>query len=157
MDGVEYDYVGETPYSNNETSWSTKTKVCFFVLIICIILLAAMSVFFFIKINNSKDKGKNDMDNNSKDKEDIIEKKIYLDSYGIKLVNISYSIDGIIPNSFKKTGENYKEELGNINEGKDYQKREYNYYNLYIPFSNEKRKRSRIHNCHIRLYLVKFY
>ena len=141
MDGVEYDYVGETPYSNNETSWSTKTKVCFFVLIICILLLAAMSVFFFIKINNSKDKGKNNTNNNSKDKEDIIEKKIYLDSYGIKLVNVSYSKDGIIPNSFKKTGENYKEELGNINEGKDYQKSEYNYYNLYIPFSDEKRKK----------------
>ena len=139
MDGVEYDYVGDTPL--NETSSSTKTKVCLFVLIICIILLAAMSVFFLIKINNSKDKGKNNTNNNSKDKEDIIEKKIYLDSYGIKLVNVSYSKDGIIPNSFKKTGENYKEELGNINEGKDYQKSEYNYYNLYIPFSDEKRKK----------------
>ena len=135
MDGVENDYVGETPYSWDDSRWSTKTKVCFFVLIICIILLAAMSVFFFIKINN------NNKNNNSKEEEDIIEKKIYLDSYGIKLVNVSYSNEGIIPNSFKKTGENYKEELGNINEGKDYQKSEYNYYNLYIPFSDEKRKK----------------
>ena len=134
MDGVENDYVGETPYSWDDSSCSTKTKVCFFVLIICIILLAAMSVFFFIKINNNKN-------NNSKEEEGIIEKKIYLDSYGIKLVNVSYSNEGIIPNSFKKTGENYKEELGNINEGKDYQKSEYNYYNLYIPFSDEKRKK----------------
>ena len=43
-------------------------------------------------------------------------------------------------NSFKKGGINFKEEIGNINNGNDYQKSELNYYDIYIPYSSLKRK-----------------
>ena len=43
-------------------------------------------------------------------------------------------------NSFKNGGINFKEEIGNINNGNDYQKSELNYYDIYIPYSSLKRK-----------------
>ena len=43
-------------------------------------------------------------------------------------------------NSFKKGSINFKEEIGNINNGNDYQKSELNYYDIYIPYSSLKRK-----------------
>ena len=44
---------------------------------------------------------------------------------------------GKIENSFKKGGANYKDEIGEINGGKDYEKNERNIYDLYIPYSTE--------------------
>ena len=40
----------------------------------------------------------------------------------------------------KKNGLNYLEELGEVNEGKDYTKHDVNVYDLYIPYSSLKRK-----------------
>ena len=57
------------------------------------------------------------------------------DLYGIKLVNISYAEDGIINNTYKKNGPNYNPEIGNINNGEDYEASELNRYNLYIPYT----------------------
>ena len=60
--------------------------------------------------------------------------------YGQKILNLSYYTDNIIMNSFKKGSINFKEEIGNINNGNDYQKSELNYYDIYIPYSSLKRK-----------------
>jgi acetyl esterase/lipase len=46
----------------------------------------------------------------------------------------------MIINSFKKNGDNYIEEIGEINKGKDYQKTERNVYDLYLPYSSMKNK-----------------
>lgn len=62
------------------------------------------------------------------------------DLYGIKISNIPYFKNDIILNSFKKNGDNYNEEIGEVNNGEDYQKNERNYYNLYIPYSALKQK-----------------
>ena len=63
------------------------------------------------------------------------------DLYGEKIINIPYfNKDNKIVNSYKKGGINYKEELGDINEGKDYEKNNRNYYDLFIPYSALKRK-----------------
>ena len=44
-------------------------------------------------------------------------------NYMVKNIsNISYAKNDIIENSFKKGGANYKESMGEINNGKDYQK-----------------------------------
>ena len=64
----------------------------------------------------------------------------WYDLYGNKTINISYAQNDLIPNSFKEGGENYKDEIGNVNEGKDYHKNERNVYDLYIPYSSLKRK-----------------
>jgi len=62
------------------------------------------------------------------------------DLYGTKLSNIPYFKNDTIINTYKKSGDNYNEEIGNVNDGEDYQKNERNYYDLYIPFSSLKRK-----------------
>ena len=62
------------------------------------------------------------------------------DLYGEKITNIAYFKDNKIINTFKKNGDNYKEEIGDINNGKDYEKNERNYYDLFLPYSSLKRK-----------------
>ena len=57
-----------------------------------------------------------------------------------KIPNLPYDEDGKIINSFKKQGENYIENLEEINNGSDYNKNERNYYDLYIPETAENRK-----------------
>ena len=70
----------------------------------------------------------------------ILEKSGYkepcYDIYGTRLVNISYAKNNLIINSFKENGVNYKKEIGNLNDGKDYRKKERNNYNLFIPQSS---------------------
>ena len=51
----------------------------------------------------------------------------WYDLYGEKIENIPYFKDDKIINSFKKDGKNYNETIGEINNGKDYQKNERNY------------------------------
>ena len=60
--------------------------------------------------------------------------------YGDKITNIPYFKNDMIINSFKKDGENYNDEIGNVNDGRDYQKNERNYYDLYIPYLALKKK-----------------
>ena len=50
-----------------------------------------------------------------------------------KIEHLSYDVNGKIENSFKKGGSNYNEAIGNINDGKDYEKNDRNTYDLYIP------------------------
>ena len=60
--------------------------------------------------------------------------------YGTKISNILYSINKIIINSFKINGDNYNEEIGNINNGSDYSETDRNKYTLFIPYSAKKNK-----------------
>ena len=60
------------------------------------------------------------------------EEKWYI-LYGEKKENISYAKNGKIENTYKEKGSNYIEEIGNVNEGNDYEANQYNIYNLYIP------------------------
>lgn len=62
------------------------------------------------------------------------------DLYGNKISDIPYFKNDIIINTYKKNGDNYNEEIGDVNEGEDYQKNERNYYDIYIPYSSLKRK-----------------
>ena len=55
--------------------------------------------------------------------------------------NLSYVENNVIYNSFKKGGENYKEDIGNINNGTDYTPNDRNMYDLYIPKYSERRKK----------------
>ena len=60
--------------------------------------------------------------------------------YGTKLSDIPYFKNDLIINTYKANGDNYNEEIGNVNGGEDYQKNERNYYDLYIPYSSYKKK-----------------
>ena len=55
--------------------------------------------------------------------------------------NLTYDVNGKIENSFKKDGDNYHDEIGNLNNGKNYDKNDRNIYDLYIPqFALERKK-----------------
>jgi len=56
------------------------------------------------------------------------------------LVNIPSAKNNLIINSFKENGLNYKKEIGNLNDGKDYRKNERNIYNMFIPNHHIPRK-----------------
>ena len=65
----------------------------------------------------------------------------WYDLYGDKILNIPYfDKNNKITNTFKKDGINYNSEIGEINEGKDYDKNKRNYYDLFIPYIDTKRK-----------------
>ena len=61
-------------------------------------------------------------------------------SFGKKLVNLSYTEDNVIINSFVKGASNFIEEVGEMNNGKNYTKNERNVYDLYIPSSATEKK-----------------
>ncbi len=67
-------------------------------------------------------------------------KESWNDLFGRKITNIPYFKNNVIINSFKKNGDNYKEEIGEVNNGNDYPKNERNYYDLFIPYSSIKNK-----------------
>ena len=60
--------------------------------------------------------------------------------FGKILANLSYSEDNVIINSFVKNGNNFFEELGEMNNGKNYTINERNVYDLYIPSSVTEKK-----------------
>ena len=64
----------------------------------------------------------------------------YYDYIGTKYENLNYDVDGKIENTFKSGGDNNIEDIGNLNDGNDYEKTERNIYDLYIPDFALKRK-----------------
>ena len=101
-------------------------SICF-----CIILISILICITF----NHKNKLAND---SSRDKKQTLNlqhiptKDIY-GFLGNKYHDINYDENGIIKNSFKLRGDNYDENIGEINNGLDYDKNERNKYDLYIP------------------------
>ena len=53
--------------------------------------------------------------------------------FGDKIEDISYVNNGKIENTYKVNGINYNAEIGNMNEGKDYDGTENNKYHLFVP------------------------
>ena len=113
----------------DDNKWSLKKKICVGILIFIavVILLVILIIIIFAQ----------------KYKEILINAGYYEpwnDLYGNRTINIPYFKNDKIKNTFKKNGINYKEEIGDINKGNDYQKNERNYYNLFIPYSSTKQK-----------------
>ena len=132
-----------------------KSKLIFPILIGIIIFLIGCTILCIIKVINIKNDDddddipdddesiplepvKNDLDEIEPENENSLSFEYYCE----KKVNISYlNDDNIIINTFKKGGDNYIEEIGNVNDGFDYEKDEsVNIYDLYIPYSASKRK-----------------
>ena len=132
------DNLNDTSKENEEEvkkkdGWPLVTKIIIFCLIAIILLLVALIVLLMI---SKPEKGKKKEDD---EYEKMIEKAGYFepwnDLYGIKMSNLTYDNNSFIENSFKKGGNNYRDEIGDLNNGKDYSKNERNVYNLYIPYS----------------------
>jgi len=121
-----------------------KIKIIIGILIILIILLIGASIFIYFYFHNKNEGNKGKEEDKKSEEEYLLEingfKEEWYDIFGNRTINISYAENNIISNSFKKNGANYIEELGEINDGKDYTKHDVNVYDLYIPFSSLSRK-----------------
>ena len=155
-DDLEYhlEDPGENPLPTKKCS--AKTKVLFTFLIILFILLTGATAYFAYKYLDHRKSKKSDKENSNKEKitppdsetddSKLIEVDssngfLYWETYGTKISNLTYVKENdTIHNSFKEGGENYKSEIGNINDGKDYIKSERNIYDLYIPYTATQRK-----------------
>ena len=130
----------------NENKVPKGYKLIILFLCILIILLVGGIIFIFFYFQHLiKKKENNKKEEDEKSKEDyLLEingfKEKWYDIYGNRTINISYLENDVVPNTYKKNGLNYLEELGEVNEGKDYTKHDVNVYDLYIPYSSLKRK-----------------
>ena len=132
----------------NENKLPKQIKITIILLSIFIVLLILIAIFIILYFNNrGKNQGNNEngKDNSDKSEEEyLLEingfKEKWYDIYGNRTINISYLENDVIPNSYRKNKSNYIEELGDLNEGKDYTKHDVNVYDLYIPFSALSRK-----------------
>ena len=108
-------------------------------------------------LQKEKEDLKKDKDNLQKEKEDLEKDKanlqkekehleknvgsdILLYNFGKRFINLSYAEDDVIINSFIKEGNNYIEEVGEMNNGRNYTTNERNVYDLYIPSSVTEKK-----------------
>ena len=98
-----------------------------FLFLIVIISLIFLVLFLYRIVGTFKDK-----DNSQNN---YIETSLLM--YGSKISNISYVKNNTIINSFKEGGENYNEEIGNVNNGSDYEKIDRNVYTLFIEGNKE--------------------
>ena len=121
-----------------------KIKIIIVILIILIILLIGASIFIYFYFHNKNEGNKVKEEDKKSEEEYLLEingfKEEWYDIFGNRTINISYVENNVIPNSFHKNGANYIEELGDINNGKDWIKHDVNVYDLYIPFSSLSRK-----------------
>ena len=93
----------------------SRKKIIIIIIIISIILIIALLLILYFTL----------LKDEINDKEE--------QKSGVTFIqNISY-VNTIIINSFKKGGENYIADLGEINNGEDYEKNEQNFYDIYFP------------------------
>ena len=120
--------------SKNDPIKTSKSITVGVIIIILIVFIALIVIILFL-YNKS-------FSNDKEDKEKSLfpnEIETSLLMYGTKYSNISYATYNIT-NSFKIDGDNYKEELGNINDGNDYNETDRNTYTLFIPYALTKNK-----------------
>ena len=105
---------------------------------IAIILIIAVIIIAVVYENKLSEQSKDTIQNTDGDNttppinDDDPDFDAYVFFGGIKY-NLTYDVNGIIENSFKEGGENHNESIGNLNDGRDYEKTDRNIYNLYIP------------------------
>ena len=116
----------------NENKPSKKYIIIIIFLVIFIVLLIGGIVFMFFYFQYLIQKEKEDNKNEKSVEDYLLEingfKEKWYDIYGNRTINISYLENDVIPNTYKKSGSNYIEELGEVNGGKDYSKHDVNVY-----------------------------
>ena len=130
---------GEMPEINNERC-SKKLILRIIILIaILIVLVGIILVLYFFAFKKSKDENEHTGQDNSQDKDKDQDKdqgyEDYIPDYNKLLSNVSYAKDKI-KNTFKIGGANFNENIGNLNNGEDYQKNERNVFDIYFPDKN---------------------
>ena len=120
----------QSEISINQNEKSPKTVFIGVLLLFLIIIIALIFLILFLYGLVGPIKDKDSKEN------DYIETSLLM--YGSKISNISYAKNNTIINSFKEGGDNYNEEIGNVNNGSDYEKIDRNVYTLFMPYSATK-------------------
>lgn len=133
----------------DENATPKKFKKTIIILSIIAVLVLGIMISFIFNFHFFDDEeeptdiesGKSD----TSDKDDDQSQNIYwenggfsepwYDIFGNSTSNIPYVEGNTIENTYKSGGRNFISEIGDIHEGKDYQKTERNIYDLYIPYS----------------------
>ena len=126
MDDKEPDYQFVPDIKLPNIIRTKKSKILLISSALIIIFITIIIIIIISKSNKKNEKEK------EKEKE---EEKEYI--WG-KNENLTYDVNGKIENSFKKGGDNYNEDIGNLNNGLDYEKNDRNIYDLYFPENAEK-------------------
>ena len=126
MENKEGDYKFFSDIKLTKLKWNKKTKIL--LISSALIIVVLIVIITIIIINSNSNEKSQDPDPNPDPDIQRSDK------------NLTYDVNGMIENSFKKGGDNYNEDIGNINNGLDYEKNERNIYDLYIPKNAENRK-----------------
>ena len=121
--------------SESQVKQNEKSPKPVFIGVLLLFLIVIISLIFLILFLYRIVVPYKDKDNSQND---YIETSLLM--YGSKISNISYAKNNTIINSFKEGGDNYNEEIGNVNNGSDYEKIDRNVYTLFIPYSATKNK-----------------
>lgn len=121
--------------SKSEENKSSKCIMVGISIIILIVFIALVTIILLLYNKNFSQKDNEQEINIFPEKMEIS-----LLMYGTKYSNISYAEDNIIINTYKINADNYKEEVGDINYGSDYNETNRNTYTLFIPYKSTKNK-----------------
>lgn len=107
--------------------------ILFFIILFLVIIIIVFIILYFTKgkKEDSKDSHSKEDSPNEPD-EEYPEYSLYC--------NITTAENKTIKNSFKKDGENYIEEFGNVNNGKDYEETDRDNFDLSIPYTAANKK-----------------
>ena len=134
----EFEELAET--EKKQQKMSKLAKIIIAILSFVILFLSIVIVFMMTKIKkNGNSNNSNKEENNNTEKIVNFLRKVFL---GDIKYNLTYATDKI-ENTFKFTGKNYKEEIGSVNGNEDYKANNYNIYDLYIPYSANKLKKTK--------------
>ena len=134
-DGYQKDNKSVGSQSVRSSKLKEKNPKSVFIGVLLLFLIVIISLIFLILFLYKIVVPANDNDN---EQNDYIETSLLM--YGDKISNISYAKNNTIINSFKEGSDNYNVEIGNVNNGSDYEKTDRNVYNLFIPYSAIKNK-----------------
>ena len=134
-DGYQKDNKSVGSQSVRSSKLKEKNPKSVFIGVLLLFLIVIISLIFLILFLYRIVIPANDNDN---EQNDYIETSLLM--YGDKISNISYAKNNTIINSFKEGSDNFNIEIGNVNNGSDYEKTDRNVYNLFIPYSAIKNK-----------------
>lgn len=135
---------GDMPEINDEKCSKKLILRIFIFIAILIVLAGIILILYFFVFKKSEDKKE---ENEEKDEKKEEKDEGYIPDYNdlvpellndtniTFLSDVSYSKEKI-KNTFKKGGANFNEDIGNINNGEDYQKNERNVFDIYFPDKN---------------------
>ena len=127
-DDMEYklnvDNLDENIIPKDGSQWPKPAKIILILIaFICLALVAGLITFILLYKNKSSDNSQKNPEPSKNPTKDETQNIDLYNFFGLKYSNLTYDDNGKI----------YNESMGEINDGKDYEKNERNIYDLYIP------------------------